>query len=54
MLIYTSTEREPMEGTPLLRLFLHRLGFTRYLMQRSLTVDAKTVEIKRNMNVIAL
>ena len=25
----------PMEGTPLLRLFLPRPGFTRYLMQRS-------------------
>ena len=25
-----------MEGTPLLRLFLPRLGFTRYVMQRSL------------------
>ena len=30
----------PMEGTPLLRLFLPRLGFTRYLMQRSLLINS--------------
>ena len=44
MLIYTRTKSRaymkapragPMEGTPLLRLFLPRLGFTRYVMQSS-------------------
>ena len=29
-----------MEGTPLLRLFLPRPGFTRYLMQRSRSTKA--------------
>ena len=28
-----------MEGTPLLRFFLPRPGFTRYLMQRSQNID---------------
>ena len=37
MLIYTSTKsRAYKKATPLLRLFLPRLGFTRYVMQRSL------------------